>query len=138
MTVHILKLCVGVDTIEELSSWQKMRLKNNARVFHVTRMMPRRKKEVLDGGSLYWVIKGTIQVRQRIIGLEPVVDEDGINRTEIQFDPELVSVRPAPRRAFQGWRYLEAADAPPDLTKADLKSDIPPEMRAELIELGLI
>lgn len=138
MTVHILKLCVGVEAIEDLAAWQKLRLKNNKRVFHVTRMMPRRKKEVLDGGSIYWVIKGIIQVRQKIIGLEPVVGEDGITRTEIRFDPELVPVRPTPRRAFQGWRYLEAADAPPDLTKADLSTDIPTEMRAELAELGLI
>jgi hypothetical protein len=138
MTVHIIKLCVGVESIDDLYMWQKKRLKENKRVYHVTRMMPRRKAEVLNGGSLYWVIKGIIQVRQKIVEFEPVTGSDGINRTMIVFDPDLVPVRPAPRRAFQGWRYLSAEDAPHDLSKAAQKADIPVEMRAELADLGLI
>ena len=138
MTVHIIKLCVGVESIDDLQMWQNKRLKENKRVYHVTRMKPRRDVEVLDGGSLYWVIKGIIQVRQKIVEFEPVTGEDGIKRTMIVFDPELVPVRPAPRRAFQGWRYLNADDAPADLSKSAQRAGIPVEMRAELADLGLI
>ncbi len=138
MTVNIIKLCVGVESIDDLQMWQNKRLKENKRVYHVTRMMPRRDAEVLDGGSLYWVIKGIIQVRQKIVEFEPVTGEDGIKRVMMVFDPELVPVRPAPRRAFQGWRYLNAEDAPPDLSKSAQRAGIPVEMRAELADLGLI
>ena len=138
MTVHLIKLCVGVESIEDLVMWQNLRLKNEREVYHVTRMTPRRGDEVLDGGSLYWVIKGKIQVRQRIMALQPVVGEDGIKRVKLVFDPELVPVRPSPRRAFQGWRYLAKDDAPPDLSKLAQSNDIPQEMRSELAELGLI
>jgi hypothetical protein len=138
MTVHILKLCVGSDSIENLAAWQDMRLRTGGKITHVTRMMPRRRDEVLDGGSLYWVIKGKIQVRQKIIALEPVIGDDGITRTEIFFDEELVPLRPAPRRPFQGWRYLATDDAPPDLPRGSSGADIPFEMRADLADLGLI
>ena len=138
MPLHMVKLCVGVTEIEQLARFQQQRLKDNNRIFHVTRMVPRRGKELLDGGSLYWVIRGNILVRQQLTGIEVFTDEDEIRRCRLVLDPQLVPVRPVPRRAFQGWRYFTADDAPPDLSAAEAGDDIPIEMRAELIELGLL
>jgi hypothetical protein len=138
MTVHLIKLCVGVSEVQELADWQKRRLKATKRVFHVTRMMPKRADELVDGGSLYWVIRGLVMVRQRITAIERFADEEGIERCKIIFDPKLVPVRPVPRRAFQGWRYLDAKDAPPDLPKGGRGEKLPPKMRAELAALGLL
>jgi hypothetical protein len=138
MPLNLIKLCVGVAEIDDLRRWQDMRLAQNAEVFHVTRMFPRRGDELLDGGSLYWVIKSFIQVRQRIADLVPITDEEGIKRCKIVFDPELVETRPQPRRAFQGWRYLPGEDVPPDLRRGADTDALPAEMRAELSELGLL
>ena len=137
MALHILKLCVGVSEIAELAEWQNERLGRTKRIYHVTRMMPRRAAEIVDEGSIYWVIRGMIMVRQRIIAIEPFEDEDGIDRCKLVFDPRLVPVRPVPRRAFQGWRYLKPADAPPDLARREI-GDLSDEMAAELAELGLL
>lgn len=138
MTVHILKLCVGVSEVQELADWQDRRLKQTKRVYHVTRMAPRRAPEILDGGSLYWVIRGVTMVRQRIVAIEPFMDVDGIDRCKLVFDPELVLVKPQPRRAFQGWRYLDPRDAPPDIPRGKGAADLPSKLRAELAELGLL
>jgi hypothetical protein len=101
-------------------------------------MFPARKDEILDGGSLYWVIRGLILCRQPIADLVPVKDRDGISRCRIEFKPKIIPVRPTPRRAFQGWRYLEAADAPPDLPKGTAAKGLSQKMRRELSELGLL
>ena len=138
MPLNLVKLCVGVSDVSELAHWQAERLRQQRRIFHVTRMIPRRRDEVLAGGSLYWVIKAMIVVRQRIVDIEPFTDADGINRCRLIFDPELVLVRPTPRRAFQGWRYLNAEDAPPDLETGDGSAELPSKMRNELAELGLL
>lgn len=145
MTLHIIKLCVGVDAIAELADWQKRRVETlrasgaKPDLFHRTRQMPRRRDELLDGGSLYWVIKGVVQVRQRLLDLRAVTADDGTPNCHFILDPKLVATRPQPRRAFQGWRYLDPADAPPDLagSGSDIEA-LPPEMRAELSELGLL
>ena len=143
--VHLIKLCVGIDSVAHLQEVQARRLvqqkKNNQKpeLFHRTRQMPRRRDDVLDGGSLYWVIKGVVQVRQRIVDLREVRGDDGIRRCDIVLDNELVATRPRPRRAFQGWRYLHAEDAPKDLGLLSGDMDqLSPEMRSELLELGLI
>ena len=138
MALNMVKLCVGVSEIQQLADHQKRRLKENRKIFHVTRMVPRRQKELLDGGSLYWVMRGKILVRQRLTDIEEFTDPEGIRRCRLMLDEELVPVRPTPRRAFQGWRYLTPEDAAPDLTMAERQSDIPAQMRAELIELGLL
>lgn len=138
MTVHLIKLCVGVSDVEELADWQERRRKRSVGVYHVTRMMPARASELIDGGSIYWVIRGAVLVRQRIAAIERITDEEGIGRCKLVFDPELVSVRPVPRRAFQGWRYLDAADAPPDLPQGLAGDELPPKLRAELAALGLL
>lgn len=144
MALHIVKLCVGVSSIEELAAWQAERLGEQTargetpRLFHATLQTPKRQAE-LKGGSLYWVIKGVIQVRQGLVGLEEGRKADGSPCCLMLLDPVLVPVRPVPRRAFQGWRYLPDEDAPADLGRSDADlAAIPPEMRRALTELGLI
>ncbi len=146
MTLHIIKLSVGSESVEDHAGWQAANRqywrkvgRRNA-VFHTTFQTPKRTAELLDGGSLYWVIKGLIQARQRLVGFDEGKKEDGSPCCLLLLDPEIVPVRPVPRRAFQGWRYLDPADAPPDLgggPRGDLQ-DLPPAMRRELAALGLI
>ena len=145
MTVHLIKLCVGVDTVAELAEWQAERLKRLAREkkkvehCHRTLQMPRRRDEVLDGGSLYWVIKGFVLVRQRVLDLRPDVKNDDTACCGIVLDTELVATRAHPRRAFQGWRYLDPADTPEDAKGfAESADDMPRAMREDLRELRLI
>jgi hypothetical protein len=146
MALHLVKLCVGCDAIEDLAAWQAERLAQmkragdkHPRLFHRTFQTPKRREELLEGGSLYWVIKGVIQARQRVLDLAEGTKDDGTPCCLIILDKGLVPVRPVPRRAFQGWRYLDAADAPPDLTGAERGiAGLPPRMRKELAELGLI
>lgn len=139
MALHILKLCVGVSEIDELRRWVSDWRKGRDTLDHVTRMFPRRKSEIVPGGSLYWVIRGLILARQPIADIEAVTGSDGIERCRIVFKPRIIPVRPTPRRAFQGWRYLEAADAPPDLARSDKSlQGLPEKMRRELSHLGLI
>lgn len=145
MPVHLVKLAVGVDDVDHLRAIQS-RLIAEDRVgggpgllYHRTRNKPRREAEVLDGGSLYRVIRKVIVVRQRILGIEPTMREDGKPACLLVLDPELVPTRPRPMRAFQGWRYLEEADAPPDAGEVpEGGADMPAEMQAELRELGLL
>lgn len=138
MALHILKLCVGVSEIEELESWVKDCRAGRDTLDHVTRMFPKRREEIVPGGSLYWVIRGLILCRQPIAALEEVTGADGIARCRIVFKPQIVPVRPSPRRAFQGWRYLEDMDAPPDLPKSAKAQGLSEKMRRELGELGLL
>ena len=146
MTLHIVKLCVGATSIEDLADWQKGRLKEQKargekpRLFHGTFQTPKRQADLLAGGSLYWVIKGVIQARQRLVGFEDGTKPDGSPCCLILLDRGLVPVRPKPRRAFQGWRYLSDEDAPEDLGAGgggDLAA-LPPAMRRALAELCLI
>jgi hypothetical protein len=117
----MIKLCVGVDTVDELLEWQVKRAAERKKKgkspnpYHDTRMHPKRAEEMLDGGSLYWVIKHFIIVRQRLIGFEEIRDKDGTQKCRIHLDPELVRTRPRKKRPSQGWRYLEPRDAPADL-----------------------
>ena len=145
MTIHLVKLCVGVDTAQELKVWQTDRLKRLKRarktpeLCHRTLQAPRRRNEVLDGGSLYWVIKGIILVRQRVLDLRPDVKNDGTACCGIVLDPELVMTRAQAQRAFQGWRYLSVINAPSDLRSVeDDDGKMPHAMRADLRELCLI
>ena len=147
MTIHLIKLSVGTDSIEDLAGWQTERLaqmkaagEKKPRLFHRTGQKPKRDADLMDGGSIYWVIKGVIQARQTLTGFGEGVRPDGRACCLILLERELVPVRPTPRRAFQGWRYLEADAAPPDLdgrTAGDI-TGMPPQMRKELAELGLL
>ncbi|MBT8408076.1 MAG: DUF1489 domain-containing protein [Alphaproteobacteria bacterium] len=139
-TVHLLKLSVGTQSVEGLQSWQSSaRAKGpDGLPRHVTRMWPRREPEILNGGSIFWVIKGVILCRQRIVRLDEVRGSDGIARCGIVLDPKLVRTEAAPRRPFQGWRYLPVADAPRDLGKrAKGHEDLPPQLVAALAEIGV-
>lgn len=138
MALNLIKLCVGVSEIEELEQWVRDARAGRDTLDHVTRMFPKRGEEIVAGGSVYWVIRGLILCRQPIAGLVAVKGADGIERCRIDFKPKLVPVFPAPRRAFQGWRYLEAADAPRDLPKSAVAKGITEKMRRELSELGLL
>lgn len=101
-------------------------------------MWPRREAELLNGGSLYWVIKGVIQARQTVLRLDEVIGEDGIRRCGIVMDPEIIRTQAATRRPFQGWRYLQPIDSPADLGKgAEMQEDLPPELMTALAEIGV-
>jgi hypothetical protein len=142
MSLHLIKLCVGCDSIEDLAEWIDERMREKKRKGerlshnHITRMVPKRSAD-LRGGSLYWVIKGTVQVRQKLLGVEPFTDKDGIGRCRLVLDPKLVRTEWQPRRPFQGWRYLEAKDAPRDLRRGKGGDQLPPELTAALAEMGL-
>ncbi len=138
--VNIVKLCVGIDSVEQLADYRARAVAQGSKAAnrHVTRMFPRRRDEVLNGGSLYWVIKGLIQVRQRIIALEEIIGDDGIRRCAIVMDSELIRTKTAQRRPFQGWRYLDAENAPADLPRQRSKDDeLPLDMQLALAEIGL-
>ena len=143
MTIHLVKLCVGANSVNDLFDWVEKRTAANEKAGrgriheHVTRMHPRRETELLEGGSIYWVIKGMILVRQRLIGFEQRNGADGIRRCAILIDPPLIMTEPQSRRAFQGWRYLPATDAPRDV-KQGARKNPPPELAIELAELGLL
>ncbi len=139
MPLHLIKLSVGSEDVEDLSQWHAKRLAETGRVFHRTRMMPRRREALLGGGSIYWVIKGFVTVRQRLLGIERISYSDGTPATELVLDPVHVRIVPTPHRPFQGWRYLSTEAAPVDLD--DLPegiAEMPPEMLAELRQLGLL
>jgi hypothetical protein len=142
VTLHLQKLSVGSESIDTLADWQahvvatRLARGESAHHVHVTRMFPKRKDALLEGGSIYWVIKGSIQCRNKIVALEETT-KNGHRACAILMDPEIVPVVPVPRRAFQGWRYLQAGDAPNDLLGPGSGADLPPGFRAKLLELGL-
>lgn len=135
MTLHVIKLCVGCDTVEELLDWRAPMARAGEPWILRTRQTPKRAAEIVDGGSLYRVYKGAILSRQRILDIA-TVGEGGAARCEMVLDETVVRVAPAPRRAFQGWRYLEAKDAPPDLDATD-GAEVPAELARQLREAGV-
>ena len=138
--VNIVKLSVGTDDVAGLAAWQDTRHAQTADGYprHITRMWPKRGEEILNGGSIYWVIKGVIQCRQPILRLDEVIGEDGIRRCAIVSKPGLIRVAATPRRAFQGWRYLTAEDAPEDLTQSQQnETALPPELSKALADIGV-
>ncbi|MFC5583528.1 DUF1489 family protein [Nitratireductor kimnyeongensis] len=144
MALNLIKLCVGCESVEQLQDWIALRLREKqargepAEQFHTTRMVPKRVEELTQGGSLFWVIKGTVQCRQRLLDIRPFRDSEGVSRCHLVLEPRLVRTQFQPRRAFQGWRYLEAKDAPQDLGSAGDDAEMPLELRRELTELGLL
>lgn len=139
--LNLMKLSVGTETVEDLAAWQGGQAArfDDGLPRHVTRMWPRREAELLAGGSIYWVIKGQILCRQVIRRLDRVSGSDGIERCAIVLDPALLRTQSAPRRAFQGWRYLPGADAPPDLSPTRLnETPLPPALAGALAEIGVI
>ncbi len=136
----MVKLCVGVEHPDELVVWQQKRMAQTGldNPIHVTRMWPRREEELLDGGSLYWVMRGEIKARQTIEGLTEVRGEDGIKRCGIILGKEMIKTVIVPRRAFQGWRYLDAQSAPEDLPEGSVTDDVlPDDLASALVNLGV-
>ena len=145
MPLHLIKLCVGAESIQDLEHWMAERFAEQRRRgqspqnFHVTRMTPRRPRAEFEGGSLYWVIKGQIAARVPLLGFTPVTGDDGVRRCRLELGLEVAPVRPRPMRAFQGWRYFADEDAPSDLATAGEEAMLmPEEMRRELGRLGLM
>ncbi|MFB9950779.1 DUF1489 family protein [Rhizobium puerariae] len=145
MALHLIKLCVGADSIQDLRDWVAERsLKAMAaglepHSVHTTRMVPKRTEELLDGGSLYWVIKGQVMARQKLLEIETFTEGDGIQRCHLLLGPEVIETAPQPKRPFQGWRYLKDEETPRDLGKmGEGVTALPEELRRELAELGLL
>ncbi|MBM6594213.1 DUF1489 family protein [Microvirga pudoricolor] len=145
MALHLIKLCVGCDSIADLQEWieenraHHRRLGRDYEQTHTTRMVPKRAGELLKDGSLYWVIKGQVACRQPLLAIRPFTDSDGIGRCHLVLEPTLTPVESRPCRAFQGWRYLKGKDAPRDLGQhgGDVMT-MPEAMRRELADLGLL
>ncbi len=139
--VHLIKLSVGTETVDDLIAWQatKRAQAPDGCPRHVTRMWPRREAEVLNGGSIFWVIKGVIQCRQVIKRLDEYIGSDGIRRCAIVLEPEIIRTQTSLKRPFQGWRYLQPADAPPDLPEGrDHEEPLPVELNKALAEIGVL
>jgi hypothetical protein len=145
MPLHLIKLCVGCDSVADLEDWIKLKLKEKRKRgqkpehIHTTRMVPKRAEELTAGGSLYWVIRGQVMCRERILAIRPFTDKDGIGRCRVVLDGKVTLVEPRPRSAFQGWRYLADKEAPRDLSRAAPgAAKMPEQMRRDLRELGLL
>lgn len=139
--LHMMKLAVGIRDLAHLQAVQAERLKSDPPLRHWTRSFPRRVDELLQGGSMYWVIAGMLSVRQRILDVIPDTWDDGSACAAIVLDAELVPVAGRPTKPFQGWRYLQAPAAPPDLsraTQAEGSDQLPQALAEELRVLGLI
>jgi len=143
MATHLIKLCVGCASVEDLadsvarSAERKRRQGLTPTYVHVTRMVPRRIEALREGGSLYWVIRGSVRARQQLVDIAPFIDPDGIGRCRLVMAPDVVETVWQPRRPFQGWRYLSCADAPPDRIGSEA-GDLPAEMTSELAALGVL
>ena len=145
MPIHLVKLCVGADSIRDLEEWiaatlaMKRAAGRKPEQTHTTRSTPKRAEEVLDGGSLYWVIKSQIAARQKVVDLRNFTDGEGVSRCQIVLEPTVIQVMPRPQRPFQGWRDLADHEAPKDLgAGAGQLAEMPEELRRELRELGLL
>ena len=146
MSLHLIKLAVGCDSVKELKERVAERMRTAKKKglpqhhTHITRMTPKRVDEILAGGSLYWVIRGVVAAREKIIGIEPFRVKDGIGRCRLVMQPRVIPVSPRPMRPFQGWRYYTEDSVPPDLGKATAGSvaAMPEPLRRELRDLGLL
>ncbi|MCC6775268.1 MAG: DUF1489 domain-containing protein [Hyphomicrobiales bacterium] len=145
MALHLIKLCVGCESVQDLEDWIRKKVADRKKRglsrehLHRTRMVPKRADELRDGGSLYWVIRGEVTCRQRVRDVQPFVDKEGVGRCHLVLEPKVILVEPRPYRAFQGWRYLAPKDAPADLSRtAPGVRNMPEAMRRELRELGLL
>jgi len=138
MTLHLIKLAVGVDDFDHLRRLQRQRRKERGMSVFYTRNTPRRSEELLDGGSIYWVIKGYVRARQRLKGFKSTKNRDGEPLCVVSYELKLVPTVLMPKRPFQGWRYLTPKDAPADRVGRDVAAGLPPKMAAELRALGLL
>ncbi|MGI8839666.1 MAG: DUF1489 domain-containing protein [Caulobacteraceae bacterium] len=135
MTLHLIKLCVGCDSVDELLAWWRGSHARGRPWIMRTRQTPRRAAELIDGGSLYRVYRGFVLSRQRILAVE-TVGAGAAARCEVTLDETVMLTAPTPRRAFQGWRYLAGAGAPADLHEAGRGEAMPLELARQLRDLG--
>ena len=140
MIYHLKKLAVGIDSVKNLKIRQKIIFNEYNKIIHVTRNTPKKKDDLIAKGSMYWVIKRRVLVRQKIKDINLVIRNDGSKGCEIELDSELIKVIPTPMRPFQGWRYYSSEDVPADLSlnvNNDNEEALTDELNAELIKLGL-
>ena len=140
-SIHLIKLSVGSETVEDMIAWQATRrAQTDDRLpRHITRMWPKRECALLNGGSIFWVVKGFLQCRQRILRLDEVIGSDGIRRCAIVLDPMVIRTTTAKKRPFQGWRYLSLADAHADLdAQSENEDQLPPELATALADIGVV
>lgn len=137
MTIHLIKLAVGAKSLDDVATWQTSRARANPPLRHRTRSMPKRRDEILDGGSIYWVVAGVLIARQRLKDIVAAQREDGTDCTDLILDPKLIPVRGRPVKPFQGWRYLPAHEAPDDLPRGE-EAALPENLRRELATLCLL
>jgi hypothetical protein len=139
MALHLIKLAVGAGSVDEVRAWQTARAKIAPPLRHRTRNFPKRAAEILDGGSIYWVVARVVAVRQRIEDIVEARQDDGTRCTDLVLNPVLVPVRGRFMKPFQGWRYLDAAEAPEDATgPAVVHDELPAALRRELVALALL
>lgn len=144
MVVHLLQMCAEIEDVEHLKREQSAKIQQSLsqglgnKLSHLTRHMPRREAEVLGGGSIYWIIRGSIRARQRIIGLEAVIGRGGTPRCNLVLDPELIRTEPQSRRPHQGWQYLKPEHAPKDADPRSQDQELPEETVIDVTEIGLI
>lgn len=138
MTYNLKKIAVGIETIERLRIRQEMLFSAYGKIIHTTRNMPKQKDQLIKTGSIFWIIKRNVLVRQKILDIISVIRDDGSKGCEIELDKDLVRVIPTPMKPFQGWRYYMVDDTPPDLNLGNLENeDLPENINSELIKLGL-
>ena len=137
MTIHMVKLCVGVENIDDMIEWQARQMQTLPNPIHRTRAYPKQAEDMLNGGSIYWVVKRAIRFRQRIIDIRKVDDEEGRSLCELHFDPDIIQTYAQPKRPFQGWRYLKPGDAPRDLKSGKSAEDIPADLDEALKAAGV-
>jgi len=139
--INLVKLSVGSESIDDMRNWQTSARARGPDGLprHITRMWPKREAEVTRGGSIYWVVKGFIQCRQKVLRFDEIIGSDGIRRCAFVLDPDIIATTTAPKRPFQGWRYLPPTDSPPDLSAGRSTDDaLPPELAGALADIGVI
>lgn len=139
--INLVKLSVGSESVDSLIGWQNTYRQrfDDGLPRHITRMWPKRSPEILNGGSIFWVIKGVVQCRQRILRLDEVIGQDGVRRCAIVLDPEIHRTQNAQKRPFQGWRYLKPEDSPADLPESRAQDDtLPEELNRALADIGVL
>ena len=140
-SLHLVKLSVGSESVDTLAAWQESAQAQGSDGLprHVTRMWPKREAELLDGGSIYWIIKGSVLCRQKILRFDERIGGDGIRRCAMVLEPRLIRTAPQPRRAFQGWRYLKPEDTPADIGPYKPgETALPENLTSELHALGVL
>ncbi len=144
--INLIKLCVGAENVSDLYNWQKNRIipkkignTKSSATFLVTRMRPKRETEILNGGSIFWVFRGLILARQKILGIDKYIEEDSVLRCKIILDREIILTEPHQKKPFQGWRYLNQKDTPKDREIfSNTKTQLPLKIEKELSLIGIL